>query len=121
MDTARKRPRKISPKYLENAALYYLKRHSSTVRRLRQVLVRKVDASLRAHGGDRTQAVQWVDAVVEKLVRQGWVNDEAYASVRARSLRSAGRSARAISQKLRQKGLDGALVTQKVTEVTRET
>src|SRR5688572_11680121 len=93
----RKLPRKISPRYLENAALYYLKRYSATVRQLRTVLLRKVDRSFRAHGaGDRAQAIEWIDALTQKLIRNGLINDRTFAETRARSLRAGGRSARVI-------------------------
>ncbi|MDY7227912.1 regulatory protein RecX [Hyalangium rubrum] len=115
-----KKPRKVSPRYLENAALHYLKRYAATVSQLKRVLMRKVDRSLRVHGGDRTEALGWVDALTEKLVRGGLINDQAYAEMKAQSLRSSGRSARVIAQKLRMKGVAAELVTQKLAQVTAE-
>ena len=117
---AGKRPRKASAKALENAALYYLKRYSSTVQQLKQVLTRKVDRSVRLYGTDRAEALGWIEGVVEKLVRLGLVSDASYAQTKARSLRASGRSARAISQRLRMKGVSAELVTQKLFEATQE-
>ncbi|WP_224364683.1 regulatory protein RecX [Hyalangium versicolor] len=117
---ARKRPRKVSPRYLENAALHYLKRYAATVSQLKRVLVRKADRSLRVHGGDRAEALGWVDALVEKLLRNGLINDQAYAGLKAQSLRASGRSARVIAQKLRMKGVAAEVVEQKLAEATAE-
>ncbi|MDQ3263772.1 MAG: RecX family transcriptional regulator [Myxococcota bacterium] len=116
---ARKRPRKISPRYLENSALHYLKRYSSTVSQLRRVMLRKINRSLREHGGDKLQAVQWLDALAEKLVRNGLLNDQAYAETKTHSLRNAGRSTRVIAMKLRMKGVSAELVTQQLDQATR--
>jgi regulatory protein len=117
---ARKQPRKVSPRYLENAALHYLKRYAATVSQLERVLVRRVDRSLRVHGGERTEALGWVKALVEKLLRNGLINDSAYAGMKAQSLRASGRSARVIAQKLRMKGVPAELVQQKVAEASAE-
>ncbi|HYH97336.1 regulatory protein RecX [Hyalangium sp.] len=115
-----KQPRKLSPRYLENAALYYLKRYAATVSQLKRVLLRKVDRSIRFHGGDRAEALGWVDALADKLIRNGLINDQAYAGLKAQSLRASGRSARVISQKLRMKGVAAEIVVQKLAEATAE-
>jgi regulatory protein len=114
----RKQPRKVSPRYLENAALHYLKRYAATVSQLKHVLARKVNRSLRVHGGDRAEALGWVDSLADKLVRNGLINDVAYAELKAQSLRASGRSARVIAQKLRMKGVASELVVQKLAAAT---
>lgn len=116
----RKKPRKISPRYLENAALHYLKRYAATVSQLRRVLVRKVDRSLRVHNGDRAEALRWVDALIDKLLRNGLINDSVYARQKAQALRASGRSRRMIAQKLRQKGVPQDLVDQHLAEAAEE-
>jgi len=115
-----KRPRKVSPKYLENAALHYLKRYAATQSQLQRVLLRRVDKSIKFHGGDRAEALGWMTALMEKLVRTGYLNDEAYARMKATSLRAAGRSARMITQKLRMKGVAAEVVAQKVADASSE-
>ncbi len=106
----RKKPRKITPRYLENAALHYLKRYATSVANLRRVLMRKVDRSLKVHGGDKAQLAAMVDELLGKLERSALLNDEAFARGRVASLRRRGTSSRAISFKLKQKGLDPKLV-----------
>ncbi|RKG92714.1 RecX family transcriptional regulator [Corallococcus sp. CA053C] len=115
-----KPPRKVSQRYLENAALHYLKRYSATVSQLKRVLMRRVDRSVKAHGTDRKEAVGWVDALAEKLIRNNLINDGAYAQTKAHSLRASGRSARVITQKLRMKGVAPELVQQKLAEATED-
>jgi regulatory protein len=116
----RKKPRKVSPRYLENAALHYLKRYAATVSQLKRVMMRKVDRSLRFHGGERAEALGWMDALVDKLIRNGLINDQAYAEQKAQSLRASGRSARVIAQKLRMKGVSADVVEQKLAQATAE-
>src|SRR5690349_13890621 len=106
----KKQPRKVSPRYLENAALHYLKRYTATVSQLKRVLLRRVDRSLRFHGGERAEALGWVNELVEKLIRNGLINDQAYAESKAHSLRASGRSTRVIAQKLRLKGVAADVV-----------
>lgn len=118
--TPPKQPRKVSERYLENAALHYLKRYAATVSQLRRVLMRRVDRSVKAHGSDRAQAVGWVDALVAKLQRSGLVDDRAYAGMKAQSLRAGGRSTRVITQKLRLKGVAQDVVASKVAEATAD-
>jgi regulatory protein len=110
----------VSPRYLENAALHYLKRYAATVSQLKRVLVRRVDRSVRAHGGDRAEALGWVEALAEKLIRGGLINDSAYAGMKAQSLRASGRSSRVIAQKLRMKGVAAETVVRKVADATAE-
>ena len=115
-----KRPRKVTQKYLENAALHYLKRYAATQSQLQRVLMRRVDKSLKFHGGDRAEALMWLDALVATLVRGGLLNDEAYARMKATSLRASGRSTRMIAQKLRMKGVSAELVARKVADASSE-
>jgi regulatory protein len=115
-----KKPRKVSPRYLENAALHYLKRYAATQSQLKRVLMRRVDRSLKFHGGEKAEALGWVDALLAKLVQGGLLNDEAFAGMKAHSLRASGRSARMIAQKLRMKGVPADLVAKKLADATAE-
>lgn len=103
--TARREPRRVTPQYLENAALHYLERFASSAENLRRVLMRKVDRSVHAHGTDRDEAAGWVDALVERYRASGLLDDTAYADLRAGSLHRRGASTRAIREKLAAKGV----------------
>jgi regulatory protein len=110
----------VSARSLENVAVFYLQRFAATESQLRKVLLRRVDRSLKVHGGERAEMVGWVDALVGKLERAGLVNDTAYAGMKAHSLRASGRSSRVIALKLRQKGVAAPLVQEKLAEATAE-
>lgn len=62
----------------------------------------------------------WIDDVVTKMKRLGFIDDERAAASRARSLRSTGTSARGAIMKLRQKGIDGAMAARVLAVVDEE-
>lgn len=102
----RRGPRKVTAKYLENAALYYLQRFSSSAENLRRVLMQKVERSARAHGTDRAEGAAWIEALIARFTKAGLLDDALYAETRAQSLRRRGASARLINLSLRQKGVE---------------
>lgn len=105
----RKRPRRITPQYLERAALHHLERYATSSENLRRVLARKVWKAARMaeeEGAvDEEQAAAWIEEVVARLQRAGALNDRAYAEGRVVSLRRQGESARGIAMKLSAKGV----------------
>ena len=102
-----KRPRRITPDYLERAALHYLERYASSSENLRRVLGRKVWKAAREGGEvDEDQAAGWIDVLVEKLRRAGLLDDRAYAETRTVALRRQGESTRGIRLKLGAKGVE---------------
>lgn len=101
----RKGPRKATPQYLENAALYYLERFASSEANLRRVLMRKVERSARAHDTDREAGAAAVEDIIARFRRSRLLDDAAYAEGRARSLFLRGASARKIRMTLVQKGV----------------
>lgn len=116
-----KTPKKISPRYLENAALYYLERFSSSSANLQRVLMRKVDKSLRHHGEpDSDEAAAWVGQVVEKMKAMGYVDDAAYAQTKVRAFHRQGRSTRAIRQALTAKGVAADLTAEALETFCKE-
>jgi len=116
-----KTPKKISPRYLENAALYYLQRFSSSSANLQKVLMRKVDKSLRHHGEpDREEAAAWVAQVAEKMKGLGYVDDAAYAQTKVRAFHRQGRSARATRQALAAKGVPADLTAEALKALSEE-
>ncbi len=115
-----KGPRKVTPQYLENAALHYLERFASSAENLRRVLMRKVELSARAHGTDRDEAALWVEALVARYRDGGLLDDQAYARMKAESLHRRGGSARAIRGKLAAKGVDAETVDQAMETLDAE-
>ena len=118
---ARKPPRKVSPSSLENAALFYLGRFSAPSGHLRRVLLRRVERSLKVHGGDAATARGWVDDLIERFRRSGLVDDAAYAAGKARSLRRRGTSQAMIGRALRAKGLSAEQAAAALNGMTTDT
>lgn len=103
---ARKPPRKVTPAYLQRAAMAYLERYASSAENLRRVLRRKVEKRCRLRGEDPGEFHEAIDEVVAKSLRAGLVDDTRYAEARVATLRRRGGSARAIRAKLSLKGID---------------
>jgi regulatory protein len=107
---SRKRPRKATRAYLERAAMHYLERHGGTIAAVRRILMRRVEKSVQEHGTDPAEGAQQVEEVLQRLQRSQLLDDGAYARSRASTLRRRGHSRRAVREKLRTKGVDGALI-----------
>ncbi|MDO8607811.1 MAG: regulatory protein RecX [Phaeospirillum sp.] len=115
----RRPPPKITATYIENAALHYLERFSSSKANLRRVLMRKVSRSLAHHGGEPADAALIVDAAIARLAGLGYLDDDAYAETKARSLHRRGGSLRTIRATLSAKGVE-AETTQAALETLAE-
>lgn len=117
-----KRPKKITPTYLHNYALFYLERFASTSAHLKTVLMRRVHKSIAFHKEpDMAEAEGWVDELVIRFVETGLVDDKVYAKGRTQSLRRSGNSRRQIMAKLMQKGLKTNVIDQALETVDVET
>ena len=115
-----RKPRKVSPKRLESAALHYLQRFASSSENLRRVLTRRVVKSARAHDTDPQEAAPWIDDIVARFRRSGLLDDAGYANGLTHSLFRRGMPPRAIRARLRQKGVDGALIDQALARLADE-
>lgn len=101
-----KPPKKITETYLHNSGLYYMQRYAASVTQFRRVMQRKIDKSCRHHTDqDQAACAVMLDALVEKFVRIGLLNDEGFARGSVISLRRRGLSQRMILMKLQNKGL----------------
>jgi regulatory protein len=103
--TRKRKPRKVTGKYLERAALFYLERFATSAENLRRVLMRRVESSVHFHGTDHEAGAALVDDLVVRYLASGLLDDRAYAEGRVRTMRRRGSSARLIRLKLRQKGV----------------
>jgi regulatory protein len=106
-DGKREKPRydAAAPAALERAAIDYLQRYASSAAGLRRVLLRRVERSARRDGADRKQGAVAVEAIIEKLLQRGLLNDRTYGEAKARSLQARGTSRRATEAYLTAKGL----------------
>ena len=101
----KRNPRKVTPKYLDNAALYYLSRYATSAENLRRVMMRKIHRSANHYGTDVEDGTALLEAMIARYLDSGLLDDGAYAKARAASLHRRGNSARVITGKLRQKGV----------------
>ncbi|OJX72710.1 MAG: regulator [Magnetospirillum sp. 64-120] len=109
---ANRPPPRITPSYLENAALHYLERFAASTTGLRRVLMRKIDRSVAHWGGERADHVAQVDTVMAKLTRLGYLDDQAYAAMKTRALNRQGKGSRAIRATLAAKGVEAETIAQ---------
>ena len=100
----RKVPRKVTSKSLENAALYYLQRFSSSSENFLRVMIRRVKRSAQYHNTNFEEGAEIVDQLISRFVRIGLLDDLQFAQVRATSLRRRGLSERTIRAKLMERG-----------------
>ena len=99
-------PRRLAPADLKGAALDYLDRFAAPRARLRQVMLRKIRNSVRAHGDDPAPLIAALDETIQWLEASGFLSDRAYAEARARSLSARGTSRAHIIAKLSAKGVE---------------
>lgn len=111
-------PKPVTAVSLDNAALYYLGRFASSSGNLRRVLMRKVARSTRASDdaeADAAAGARMVDALIERYLKSGLLDDRAYAAQAAASLARRGASRYAIAGKLAQKRVEADLVVEAVS------
>jgi len=113
-------PRRITPAYLENAALHYLQRFATSSANLRRVLMRKVQRAAEAHGDDPAEGAALVEALVARYQAAGLLDDRQYAAAKAASLQRRGTSSRAIRERLAVKGVDRDLISETVDRLHDE-
>lgn len=116
----RRAPPKLSPSYLENAALHYLERFASSKAKLKRVLSRKAARSLAHWGGEAIEAEAMIAAVIERLAGLGYLDDQAYARQKAESLQRRGGSRRIIRQSLAAKGVDADMAAEAMAALEPE-
>ncbi len=101
----RQGPRKVTRQYLENSAAHYLGRLAASKAHLRRLMMQKVKRSESHHGTDSVEGAGFVDEVIAKFERLGFLNDTTYAEMMARSLHGKGTPLKGIRYKLAGKGI----------------
>lgn len=114
--SGKKFPSKITSRSLENAALFYLRRYSTSVENLRRVLMRRVNRSARAYGTNRDEGLCIIEQILSRFCEAKLLDDLAYASARATSMRQRGASEKRIRHDLMAKGV----ATDKISHVLKE-
>jgi len=103
-------PKKVTRKSLENTAIYYLRRYSSSCENLRQVLRRRVARSAQFNVVDVSETQEWIHEILEKLIAKNLLNDAHYAEIKCFSLNRSGSSKARIQKKLREKGISQEII-----------
>ena len=116
-----KLPRKITPAYLENSGKYYLEKFPASVAHFRMIMTRKIHKSCLAHPDqDKAAALTQLEAVIEKFIRAGFLNDDALSKGLLYSLTQRGWSMRKIKMWMRQKGLPAPMIDDAVEETAAD-
>lgn len=102
----RRPPPRLTPANLRQAVLDYLDRFAASVRRLDQVMQRKIKASAAAHDDDPTPLQAALPAILAGLTKQGLLNDRELAEAKTRSMIRRGGSRTKIRANLAAKGID---------------
>lgn len=98
-------PKAATPQRLNNIALYYLERFSSSSENLRRVLMRRVDKSHYELGTDKEEGRAAIDDIITRFIDSGLLNDAEYARSVAFSQHRSGKSSKAIRMRLMSKGV----------------
>jgi regulatory protein len=104
----RREPAPADARTLERAAMHYLARYATSAEHLRRVLMRRVRRAAIAYGSDPEEGKALVEALIDRLARDGLLDDTAFAEARARTLNRRGLSQAMIARALAQKGVRGA-------------
>lgn len=106
----RRPPRPLDPARLEELALAYVARFATTAGKLRTYLKRKLRE--RGWAGDELSEADEeipppadIEALIERFVAHGYVDDAGYARMRSADLLRRGYGARRVSQQLMQAGI----------------
>lgn len=105
---------------LERVALHYLERYAASEAMVRQVLLRRVDRAVAAGLTEVEAGRAAVVDVIAKLHRLGYLNDAAFARMRAASLSRRGKSPRAVRETLRQKGVDPDMIEDALGDLAQD-
>ncbi len=98
-------PRKITARYLDNVAGYYLERYPSSSANLKRVLMRRAYKSCAFHEMPLEEAEKLIDELVVRYEELGFLDNERYAYNLARQLRHKGKSKKQIEQKMYEKSV----------------
>ena len=110
-------PKKITPQRLKNIALYYLKRFESSSDNLKPVLRRRVnDYAYHNPEWHKEEAYQWIEDLLADFERLGYLDDARYAELKVKNYIAAGKSARYIAGKLKQKGIAESTISNLLDE-----
>jgi regulatory protein len=100
-----RRPKRLAITDLDQIALDYLARFATSAKRVEEMLTRRIRRSAHFHGDDPAPLLAAIPVVIAKLQRHRFLDDAAFAGMKAASLTRRGTSKRQISAKLAQLGI----------------
>ena len=100
-----KKQKSITPKRIENIALYYLSKYESSSFLLRNMLKRRIEKYRLQGNIIPPSAFDWIEATIKKMEDLGYIDDRRYAEMQVNSMRSSGKSRYKIEQKLINAGI----------------
>lgn len=114
----RKRPpAPIGESDLREQALDYLDRGDSSSGRVKKVLLRRVKKYVAFHGGDWTEHLRVVEAVVARLVAADLINDPRFARRLAEQLKNRGDARVIVERKLARRDLSHPVIREATAAV----
>ena len=119
-DQTARRPRKMTAERLHRIGLAYLERYEASEAGFRAMLSRRVLKAAQAHGQDPAAFADMIDAEVDRARRCGLVDNARFAANQVRRQRDRGASGRAITARLRAKGIDPSLTESALAEDERD-
>jgi regulatory protein len=115
-----KRPRKVTRDYLMNYATWYLERFAASRARLEKLMRGKIRLSVAEYGTDPDEAIGWMNSVLSACEKAGFINDDAYARGRARSLLRKGKAMRVIAADLSERGIASDQIDDAIRDLRAE-
>lgn len=115
-----KAPTRIALGDLNTIALDYLARFATSQKRVADMLVRRIRRSAQFHGDDPEPMLAAVPAIIAGLVERKFLDDNAFAGMKAASLTRRGGSRRQISAKLAQLGVAAETRDQAIAGLAEE-
>ncbi|OKH86607.1 RecX family transcriptional regulator [Thalassospira sp. TSL5-1] len=115
-----KKPRRVTRDYLMNYATWYLERFTASRARLEKLMRGKIRLSIAEYGTDPQEAEDWMKSVLNACEKAGFINDEAYALGRARSMMRKGKALRVIGADLNARGISSQLVDDTIVTLRSE-
>lgn len=102
--------KKITHQRLYNITLYYLSRYDSCTSKVRDMLKRRILKDTQAGADVPTEVNEWIENIIKRVQELGYIDDRRYVQNQVRSMSNAGKSARFMTMKLTQMGIDADLI-----------
>lgn len=115
-----KKTRRVTRDYLMNYATWYLERFTASRARLEKLMRGKIRLSIAEYGTNPQEAEDWMKSVLNACEKAGFINDEAYALGRARSMMRKGKAIRVIGADLNARGISSQLVDDTIVSLRSE-